>query len=127
MSSGSTRPSCRIRPGDELRADCTLINVLAKKIRALSPPADISEIMGQVEDILDRSIAAKGYLIRDDQPLIDLSKIDFELLAARFKQGAQAYRGGAGQSLNRPAPAEDGSTEPYQDRLPGNVFKKMID
>jgi len=23
--------------GDELRADCTLINVLAKKIRALSP------------------------------------------------------------------------------------------
>ncbi|MGB4182515.1 MAG: type I restriction endonuclease subunit R [Dethiobacteria bacterium] len=73
--------------GDELRADCTLINVLAKKIRALSPPVDISEIMGQVEDILDRSIAAKGYLIRDDQPLIDLSKIDFELLAARFKQG----------------------------------------
>lgn len=43
--------------------------------------------MGQVEGLLDRSIAAKGYVTRDDHPLIDLSKIDFELLKAKFEKG----------------------------------------
>ena len=76
-------------PAEEhLQADCTLIKVLADKIRALNPPVDISEIMRQVEELLDRSISTTGYVIRDDdQPLIDLSKINFELLASKFKQG----------------------------------------
>jgi type I restriction enzyme R subunit len=73
--------------GEELQADCALIKVLADKIRALNPPVDISGIMGQVEELLDRSIATKGYLIRGGQPIIDLSKIDFELLEANFRQG----------------------------------------
>lgn len=73
--------------GENLQADCVLVGVLADKIRSLSSPVDISEIMGQVEDLLDRSIAAKGYVIRDDHPLIDLSKIDFELLKAKFEKG----------------------------------------
>ncbi len=73
--------------GERLQAECALIGVLATKIRALSPPVDISGIMGQVEELLDYSIAAKGYLIKEDPPLVDLSKIDFELLAANFKQG----------------------------------------
>ena len=73
--------------GKELQADCTLIRVLADKIRSLNPPVDISEVMGQVEGLLDRSIAAKGYVIRDDHPLIDLSRIDFEKLRARFEKG----------------------------------------
>ena len=73
--------------GKDLQADCVLIGVLAEKIRSLSPPVDISGVMGQVEELLDRSIAAKGYVIRDDQPLIDLSQIDFEKLRARFERG----------------------------------------
>ena len=37
--------------GVELQADCALIRILAKKIRALSPPVDIAGIMEQVEDL----------------------------------------------------------------------------
>ena len=73
--------------GKELHADCTLIRVLADKIRSLNPPVDISGVMGQVEDLLDSSIAAEAYIIRDDHPLIDLSRIDFEKLRARFEKG----------------------------------------
>lgn len=73
--------------GKELHADCTLIRVLADKIRSLNPPVDISGVMGQVEDLLDNSIAAEAYIIRDDYPLLDLSRIDFEKLRARFEKG----------------------------------------
>ncbi len=70
----------------EVQPDCALVRVLAAKIRSLSPPADISEVMEQVEDLLDRSIAAKGYVIRE-QRLIDLSAIDFEALREEFERG----------------------------------------
>ena len=50
----------------------------------LGPPPDISEVMGKVEELPDASIAAEGYIIHDvpagEEPLIDLSKIDFEML-----------------------------------------------
>jgi type I restriction enzyme R subunit len=54
-------------------------------------PADISGVMSQINDLLDDSIAADGFHIREpkrvpgDQPgVIDISKIDFETLAKRF-------------------------------------------
>src|SRR5690606_14049465 len=62
------------------------IVALAAAIRAkLSPdPPDISQIMGQITGLLDESIT--GHDIRDaDLPEMDLSKINFEALAARFK------------------------------------------
>jgi len=62
------------------------IVALAAAIRAkLSPdPPDISQIMGQITGLLDASIT--GHDIRDaDLPVMDLSKINFEALAARFK------------------------------------------
>ena len=74
-------------------AEVTPVRIIADKIRALTPPADISEIMGQVEGLLDRSIATEGYVIRETLPpyedahLIDLSNIDFEKLAEKFKIG----------------------------------------
>ena len=43
---------------------CRTIGV-AKKIRALVPPAYIGEVMNQVEELLDESIATDGYVIRD--------------------------------------------------------------
>jgi type I restriction enzyme R subunit len=77
----------------EFAVEVTPIQVIADKIRALTPSADISLVMQQVEGLLDRSIATEGYLIReqsapyDNEHWIDLSKIDFEALAEKFKTG----------------------------------------
>ena len=64
-----------------------LFAVIAEKIRSLLPPADISEVMAEVEKLLDESIAAKGYVIHEapeDYGLVDLTRIDFEALKAKF-------------------------------------------
>jgi type I restriction enzyme R subunit len=63
------------------------IATLAAAIRAkLSPnPPDISTIVGQITGLLDESIT--GLTIREaGPPAIDLSKINFEALAQRFKE-----------------------------------------
>jgi type I restriction enzyme R subunit len=63
------------------------LNAIGEAIRAkLNPnPADISEVMGGIRDLLDESIA--GVAIREKaSSVMDLSKIDFEVLAKRFKQ-----------------------------------------
>ncbi|HGM5799918.1 type I restriction endonuclease subunit R [Pseudomonas aeruginosa] len=74
---------------NELAPDAVLISVIAQKIKALAPPVDITEVMQQVEELLDRSIAPVPYIIKedDDQPLHDLSQIDFEKLKEKFNQG----------------------------------------
>lgn len=74
---------------NELAPDAVLISVIAQKIKALAPPVDIMDVMQQVEELLDRSIAPVPYIIKedDDQPLYDLSQIDFEKLKAKFNQG----------------------------------------
>ena len=75
----------------EFAARVAPVKVIADKIRALTPPADISQVMQQVEELLDESIATEGYIIREggvpygDDHLIDLSNIDFEKLARKFK------------------------------------------
>lgn len=59
---------------------------IAAAIRAkMSPnPPDISEVMARITDVLDESIA--GHTIRDSgPPEIDLSKVNFEALAEKFK------------------------------------------
>jgi len=63
------------------------LTVLAEKIRALTPEADISEVMGAVEDLLDESISARGYVIREPGVFYDLSKVDFEALKQQFERG----------------------------------------
>jgi type I restriction enzyme R subunit len=63
------------------------LSTLAETIRArLNPdPADISEVMGDITALLDASIT--GMTIRDKgPPPLDLSKINFEALAQRFKR-----------------------------------------
>jgi type I restriction enzyme R subunit len=63
------------------------LSMLAGAIKAtLSPnPPDISEILRQIGELLDGSIA--GQEIREEgPPSIDLSKINFEALAQRFKE-----------------------------------------
>lgn len=69
--------------------DVVLFSVLAQKINALTPPADISHVMAQVEDLLDRSVAPVPYLLPTEtaKPLVDLSTIDFDKLKEQFNAG----------------------------------------
>ncbi|UZR27868.1 type I restriction endonuclease subunit R [Methylococcus mesophilus] len=63
------------------------LSTLAESIRAKqSPnPPDISQVMAGINTLLDQSIT--GHAIRESgPPPLDLSKINFEALAQRFKQ-----------------------------------------
>jgi type I restriction enzyme R subunit len=70
-----------------------LITIIAAKIRSLTPKADISGIMGEVEELLDKSIATEGYIIHDPseqsdvRKYLDLSQINFEVLKDAFEKG----------------------------------------
>ena len=83
-----------------------VFTVLAAKIRALAPAADINDIMDQVEQLLDESVSAKGYVIRDGRAPYDLSKVDFKALQQGFRQGrkrteAEKLRGAISTQLQR--------------------------
>jgi type I restriction enzyme R subunit len=71
---------------NEFHPICTLLAVIAEKIRSLSGPVDIADIMREVEKLLDRSIDARGYVIQGQTP-VDLHRIDFEALRKRFEEG----------------------------------------
>lgn len=64
--------------------------VIAEKIRSDIPPVDISTVMAQVEALLNRSIAADGYVmppVANEANYIDLSLVDFDALKAQFEKG----------------------------------------
>jgi type I restriction enzyme R subunit len=75
---------------NEFVSVCALFRAIQLKIEALQPEADVSEVMEKVEDLLDESITAKGYIIREPitlygkKKLIDLSEIDFKALKKEF-------------------------------------------
>ncbi len=74
---------------NEFSGMCSLVNIIASKIKSLRGPVDISEVEDAVEELLDRSIAPEGYIINSgenyfDSELIDLNQIDFEQLAEKF-------------------------------------------
>ena len=67
------------------------IAVIAEKIRSLNPDPDITDFMATVEELLDSSVAAEGYVIPkpnqgDRERVVDLSKIDFDALKERFEK-----------------------------------------
>jgi len=67
-----------------------LVAYLGAMIKALTPSADISALMGDIEALLNDSIATEGYHIGATpkaEPLINLSNIDFEKLQQRFAEG----------------------------------------
>ena len=67
---------------------CTLINTIAKKIRNLTPSVNTSDVMEQIEDLLDRSILPTGYTIdaeAEADSIVDLSQVDFDELRDRFR------------------------------------------
>jgi type I site-specific restriction-modification system R (restriction) subunit len=71
----------------EFASRVACLSTLAEAIRAkLNPnPPDISRVMGEINGLLDESIT--GHEIRESGPAaLDLSKINFEALAQRFKE-----------------------------------------
>jgi type I restriction enzyme R subunit len=67
-----------------------IVNI-AEAIKSLEPVPDISGVLDQVEGLLDESIAAGGYVIREPdekyQGRVDLSQIDFKALEKKFASG----------------------------------------
>jgi type I restriction enzyme R subunit len=71
----------------EFASRVACLATIAEAIRAkMNPnPTDISKVLGDINTLLDESIT--GHAIRDQgPPALDLSKINFEALASRFKQ-----------------------------------------
>lgn len=73
----------------EFSPDAVLISVLADRIRSLMPKPDISSIMQDVEDLLDRSVAPIPYEPPEEPELIDIGQIDFDKLREKFNTGKQ--------------------------------------
>ena len=106
----------------------TCLAVLAEKIRNFTEEADIDDIMNQVGDLLDESIATKGYIIHatEQTALLDLSHIDFEALKAHFQKGrkrteAEKLKRAVGAKLNSMVTLNKTRTDLME------KFKKLID
>ncbi|MDO8414203.1 MAG: type I restriction endonuclease subunit R [Gallionellaceae bacterium] len=72
----------------EFSQRCGCLAAIANCIRTVTEPPDISHIMQGIQDLLDESIAAEPFKIRQATPnyaQIDLSKINFEALRKRFE------------------------------------------
>jgi type I restriction enzyme R subunit len=75
---------------NEFGPTCKVFRVIADKIRSEVPPVDISDVMAEVEAVLNASIGAENYdmpPVVDPSRYIDLSKVDFEGLKATFDTG----------------------------------------
>ena len=71
----------------EFAVRCGSLKALADFIRNCTEPADISQVMLGIQQLLDDSIGAEPFKIKQGEaayPTIDLSKIDFAALAKRF-------------------------------------------
>jgi type I restriction enzyme R subunit len=88
------------------RVNCleAIADVIQAQINPDSP--DVSRVMGKINDLLDESI--EGVEISGKPlPLLDLSKIDFDLLAKRFKKAIhknielEALKASVGAMLDR--------------------------
>ena len=70
-----------------------LLQVLADKLMSISPAVDISDLLAQVSDVLDKSVRVEKRHISDVKGeykagrILDLSKIDFDKLQEKFKKG----------------------------------------
>ena len=59
-SSSDTRQFWPDAAADEFRKICSLITVIAQRIRTLTPSVDPSDVRAEIEDLLDRSIVPTG-------------------------------------------------------------------
>ncbi len=73
----------------EFAVRCGSIRALADTIRNRTEPPDISHVMQGIQELLDDSIGAEPFKIKEHAGAyraIDLSKIDFAALAKRFEK-----------------------------------------
>src|SRR6266566_4686086 len=117
---------------NEFSSSVALFVVMAREIRKTEPEPDISDIMSGVEQLLDMSVATRGYVIRessgpyDTGSYIDLSQIDFDALRAHFERSrkhieAEKLRGSIASKLKRMLQLIKSRVN-YQER-----FQQMID
>ncbi|MFN5474521.1 MAG: type I restriction enzyme endonuclease domain-containing protein, partial [Pseudanabaena sp.] len=68
-----------------------LLERLADKIRQEIEETDISEVLEEIDELLDDSITAGEFIIRGQNPIVDITNIDFKLdiesLKAKFNSG----------------------------------------
>jgi type I restriction enzyme, R subunit len=86
---------------NELAPLAVLVAFIAARIRAQTEQPDISGVMGDVEELLNDSIATEGYHIgpvSKPEALINLSEIDFEALQAKF---AKSHKRTEAEKLKR--------------------------
>jgi type I restriction enzyme, R subunit len=76
------------KDASEFSSFIALYQELVKEIKSLDPEADISSVMKDIQGVLDKSIASKGYIIRESskQEKIDLSAINFDALRKQFEK-----------------------------------------
>jgi type I restriction enzyme R subunit len=109
-----------------------LVIVIARQIHLLVPDSDISEIMGDIEQLMDISVATKKYVIRepgvayDTTARIDLGQIDLNALRAYFEQArkhieAEKLRGAVQSKLKRMVQLNKSRAD-YLDK-----FQRLID
>jgi type I restriction enzyme R subunit len=73
----------------DLSPDWGALTDIARGLRGLEQPVDISQVMSAVDRLLDESVAAKAFVMRDspeqgEPSRIDLGKIDFDALKRFF-------------------------------------------
>ena len=59
------------------------LRMIVKRVQLATPAADISAVMERINDLLDESIAAEGFLIPDlpdEERIVDLSGVDWDAL-----------------------------------------------
>jgi type I restriction enzyme R subunit len=77
---------------NEFVSPCSLFRAIQWKIEALQPEVDVSFVMEKVETLLDSSITARGYVIREamdisgQKKIVNLSQVDFEALKKEFSK-----------------------------------------
>jgi type I restriction enzyme R subunit len=75
------------KDANQFGPEICLYDQLVKEIRSRDPDADISGVMRNIQRILDKSIASKGYVsAKGKGKIVDISKIDFEALEKRLEE-----------------------------------------
>jgi type I restriction enzyme R subunit len=75
---------------EEFKSIRKLLVIIGRRIRSLTETLDISHVMDDIDELLDRSVAAEPYVMPEDPVehlVTDLSRIDFERLRKEFEKG----------------------------------------
>ncbi len=107
---------------------CQCIQEIAKGLRALNDPVDVTAVLQQIERTLDGSIAAEpGLKPGERTTTVDLSQVDFDVLEKKFARSktrnseAQKLRALIERKLNKLIRL-NATRQDYLDR-----FQKMVD